>query len=95
MSEVWYDTRLGDLLVGEAAVEVRIEQTGPGDIVPLQEAIFAPRPARDEPYEPMFRDPVYARRPYPVWDAVTEQEMAAIIARKRVTRRRWQERQPK
>jgi len=41
MAEIWIDTRLGELLVGEAAISQRLEQTGPGDIAPLRDILLA------------------------------------------------------
>lgn len=41
MGEFWYDTRVGEMLVGDAAVSERLEQSGPGDIVPLAHLVTA------------------------------------------------------
>lgn len=41
MAETWYDTRVGELLIGEAAVAPRLEEGGP-DIVPLHDLLTRP-----------------------------------------------------
>lgn len=40
MSEVWFDTRLGEQLIGEEAVMQRLQEAGPGEVVPLQDLLL-------------------------------------------------------
>ncbi|PLS81708.1 hypothetical protein CYG49_01550 [Candidatus Saccharibacteria bacterium] len=41
MSEFWIDTRTGDQLVGEAAIAARLEESAPGDLVPVEDLLIA------------------------------------------------------
>lgn len=42
MSECWFDTRDGKLLVGEASYSQSVEQSLPGDVVPLADLLVQP-----------------------------------------------------
>lgn len=48
MAETWFDTRTGELLVGTAAIEQRLPESSPGDVVPLHELLTA----KEFPYHP-------------------------------------------
>jgi hypothetical protein len=41
MAETWFDTRFGELLIGEAAYQGRVDGSFPGDIVPLGDLLLA------------------------------------------------------
>lgn len=41
MVEYWFDTRTGDHIVGEAAITQRLEESGPGDVLPLADIVLA------------------------------------------------------
>lgn len=53
MVEIWFDTRTGDQLIGEAAVSQRLEESGPGDVLPLKDIVLADSfPYRYGDFEP-------------------------------------------
>ncbi|HEU4914056.1 MAG TPA: hypothetical protein VFT16_01430 [Candidatus Saccharimonadales bacterium] len=41
MQEVWFDTRLGEQLIGEDAALQRLQESSPGDVAPLQELLLS------------------------------------------------------
>ncbi len=42
MKEIWFDKRTGDKLIGDAAIAQRLEESGPGDLVSIQDVALSP-----------------------------------------------------